>query len=342
MTGAKTTGANRTVLVTGGAGFIGSHTCKRLAQRGWLPVSYDNLQTGHAASVLWGPLERGDILDRARLAAVLATHRPAALVHCAGAAYVGDSSVDPATYYETNVVGSLVLLNAARQAGVDRVIFSSSCAVYGESDGRTLDETHPQAPISPYGFTKLAVERMLRDFHAAYGLRSIALRYFNAAGADPQGELGEDHDPETHLIPLVIKAGLGMAPPITVFGRDYATPDGTCVRDFIHVTDIASGHVLALERFAGDVGSAAFNLGTGQGFSVQTVIDRVSDLLGRRVPTRDSVRRPGDPAVLLATPARARAELGRAPEHSRLDTILQTALAWVSRRADSEVAAVDL
>ncbi len=329
---------NRTVLVTGGAGFIGSHTCKLLARRGWHPVAYDDLQTGHAASVKWGALEVGSIADAARLDAVFATHRPAALIHFAASAYVGESNVNPEKYYENNVAGSLSLFKAARRHGVDKIIFSSSCAVYGERQDTEFHEAHPQAPINPYGFTKHAVERMLRDFHSAYGTRSIALRYFNAAGADPDGELGEDHDPETHLIPLVIKAGLGTAAPVTVFGRDYATPDGTCVRDFIHVTDLAAAHVLALDRFDGEVGASAYNLGTGHGYSVQEIIGQVSAVIGRPVPYRNAPRRPGDPAVLVASAKLALAGLGWRPVHSDIGTILTTAHAWFAKKAETTFA----
>ncbi|MBM3560968.1 MAG: UDP-glucose 4-epimerase GalE, partial [Alphaproteobacteria bacterium] len=263
-----------TVLVTGGAGYIGSHACKALAQAGWQPVAYDNLVYGHPWAVKWGPLERGDILDAARLDAVLAQYKPKAVMHFAAFAYVGESVVDPAKYYTNNIYGTQMLLDAARRAGIDRFVFSSTCATYGLPQRETLDEAHPQAPINPYGFTKLVVERMLADYRAAYGLRSIALRYFNAAGADPDGEIGESHDPETHLLPLLLGAGLGRRPAITVFGRDYATPDGTCIRDYIHVADLAAAHVAAVERLEGEPLRPAYNLGTGNGHSVQQVIDR--------------------------------------------------------------------
>ena len=319
---------NQTVLVTGGAGYIGSHTCKMLASNGWLPLTYDNLETGHAQAVKWGPLEYGDINDAARLDAVLAMHKPQAIIHFAASAYVGESYVNPAKYYQNNVAGSLSLLNAARRAGIDQIVFSSSCATYGVCQRPILDETHPQAPINPYGFTKLVIERMLEDFHTAYRMQSIALRYFNAAGADAGGELGENHDPETHLIPLMIAAGLGRTPPIMVFGRDYDTPDGTCIRDYVHVTDLAAAHVMALKRFETRVGCAAYNVGTGQGYSVQDILDRTSVLLGRAVPYLDAPRRPGDPAMLVAAAQRARAELGWEPRHSDIDNILKTAVAW--------------
>ena len=321
-----------TVLVTGGAGYIGSHACKALAQAGWFPVAYDNLVYGHPWAVKWGPLERGDIMDAARLDAVLARHKPVAVMHFAAFAYVGESVSDPAKYYANNVYGTQMLLDAARRAGIDRVVFSSTCATYGLPVREMLDEAHPQAPINPYGFTKLVVERMLADYRAAYGLRSIALRYFNAAGADPEGEIGEAHDPETHLIPLLLGAGLGRRPAITVFGRDYATPDGTCIRDYIHVTDLASAHVAAVERLAGEPVRPAYNLGTGTGHSVQQVIDRAGAVIGQPVPHKDGARRPGDTDRLVAAAALAKAELGWQPRHSDLDTILKTALAWETRQ----------
>jgi len=321
-----------TVLVTGGAGYIGSHACKALARAGWQPVAYDNLVYGHPRAVKWGPLERGDILDAARLDAVLAQYKPKAVMHFAAFAYVGESVTDPAKYYTNNIYGTQMLLDAARRAGIDRFVFSSTCATYGLPQRETLDEAHPQAPINPYGFTKLVVERMLADYRSAYGLRSIALRYFNAAGADPDGEVGESHDPETHLIPLLLGAGLGRRPAITVFGRDYATPDGTCIRDYIHVADLASAHVAAVERLEGEPARPAYNLGTGNGHSVQQVIDRAGALIGQPVPHKDGPRRPGDPDRLVAAAALAHAELGWQPRHSDLDTILKTALAWETRQ----------
>lgn len=321
----------KTILVTGGAGYIGSHTCKALAASGWLPVAYDNLSTGHGWAVKWGPLERGELSDGERLDAVLAQYRPEAIVHFAASAYVGESYTDPAKYYQNNVVGSLSLLNAARRAGVMRIVFSSSCATYGMQQAPSLDETHPQAPINPYGFTKLAVEHMLRDFAAAYGMGSIALRYFNAAGADAQGEAGEVHDPETHLIPLVLGAGLGTRPPVTVFGTDYNTADGTCVRDYIHVSDLAAGHVAALENLVAGPHSRAYNLGVGRGYSVRDIIDRSAALLGRPVPHVIAGRRPGDPDSLVCNADRARTELGWQAVQSDLDNILSTAIAWAAR-----------
>jgi len=321
------------ILVTGGAGFIGSHTCKLLAAAGWLPVTYDNLSTGHRSHVKWGPLEVGDIADAARLDEVMARHRPVAVIHFAASAYVGEGNVNPAKYYANNVCGSLSLLNAMRRNEIDQIVFSSSCATYGMKQQPLIDEDHPQQPINTYGFTKLVVEHMLRDYQRAYGLRSIALRYFNAAGADPDGDLRENHDPETHLIPLVLAAGLGTRPPVTVLGRDYNTPDGTCIRDYVHVTDIARAHVAALPVLAGQSGMRVYNLATGRGYSVQDIIDRSGVVLGRKVPYIDAPRRLGDPDILVADGKRAFDELGWKPEFSDLDRILSTAAASMTSNA---------
>lgn len=238
--------SNNNILVTGGAGYIGSHTCKALAQAGFTPVSYDNLVYGHRWAVRWGPLEEGDIGDRARLDAVLERYRPAAVMHFAAYAYVGESVLDPGKYYRNNVAGTLTLLEAMRDHGVGHVVFSSTCATYGEPERVPIDEDHPQRPINPYGASKQMIERMLGDFAAAHGLGWIALRYFNAAGADPNSEIGEQHDPETHLIPLALDVAASARPSITIYGDDYETPDGTCIRDYIHVSDLADAHVLAL------------------------------------------------------------------------------------------------
>src|SRR6266850_2121298 len=253
----------KNVLVTGGAGYIGSHTCKVLAKEGYQPIAFDNLSSGHTWAAKWGPLETGDILDRAALDRVIEKYRPSACLHFAAFAYVGESVTDPGKYYRNNVVGSLTLLEALRDHGVDQFVLSSTCATYGVPDKVPIDETLPQSPINAYGASKLMVERMLADFHAAHRLRSIPLRYFNAAGADSDGEIGEDHDPETHLIPLVLRTALGQRPSVAVYGADYPTPDGTCVSDYVHVADLADAHVGAL-RFLEERGvSDRFNLGTG-------------------------------------------------------------------------------
>ncbi|MET0274576.1 MAG: UDP-glucose 4-epimerase GalE [Phenylobacterium sp.] len=319
------------VLVTGGAGYIGSHACKALAAAGFEPITYDNLVYGHEWAVKWGPLERGDILDRARLDEVMARYQPAAVLHFAAFAYVGESVVDPAKYYRNNVLGTLSLLDAMRDGGIRRLVFSSSCATYGAPQRVPIREEDPQNPINPYGATKLMVERMLADYGPAYGLESVALRYFNAAGADPDGEVGEDHDPETHLIPLVLDAAAGVRPHVTVFGSDYDTADGTCVRDYVHVSDIAEAHVLALRALERGGLRQAYNLATGVGTSVAEVIAGVERVTGRKVPVVMGERRAGDPAVLLADPARAQADLNWTPAHPKIDQMIETAWAWRQR-----------
>jgi UDP-arabinose 4-epimerase len=324
------------ILVTGGAGYIGSHTCKALSRAGFTPVTYDNLVYGHEWAIKWGPFERGDILDAARLAKVIAAYRLAAVIHFAAFAYVGESVEDPAKYYRNNVVGTLSLLDAVRQGGVDKIVFSSTCATYGVPDTIPISEDASQSPINPYGASKLMIERILADYGAAYGLKSVALRYFNAAGADPDGELGEDHDPETHLIPLVLAVAAGRRPHITVFGNDYDTSDGTCIRDYIHVSDLADAHVLAMKGLEnGAPLRPAYNLGTGQGISVAEVIDVARKVTGRDIRVVNGPRRPGDPAALLANPTCARTDLAWAPRHTAIDNMIQTAWRWSMRNAQS-------
>lgn len=318
----------RAVLVTGGAGYIGSHTCKALARAGYLPVSYDNLCNGHGWAVKWGPLERGDLLDSERLAAVLAHWQPLAVVHFAAFAYVGESVDKPGLYYRNNVVGSLNLLQAMHAQGVRRIVFSSTCATYGQPEALPIVEATPQRPINPYGASKLMVERMLADFGTAHGLAWTALRYFNAAGADAEGETGECHNPETHLIPLVLDAAAGLRPHITVFGTDYDTPDGTCVRDYIHVSDLADAHVRALDATGRDGVTGAFNLGNGLGFSVRQVIDTAQQVTGRPVPVQWGPRRAGDPPALVSDASLARRVLGWVPQTPDLEGIVRTAWAW--------------
>ncbi len=322
-----------TILVTGGAGYIGSHACKALAAAGYLPVVYDNLVYGHERAVQWGPLERGDLLDIDRLAAVLSHYRPIAVMHFAAYAYVGESVIDPGKYYRNNVSGSLALLQTMHEQGVDKLIFSSTCATYGNPLHEVLDESHPQAPINPYGQSKLMVETMLRDFDRAHGLRSIALRYFNAAGADVEGMIGEDHDPETHLIPLALGAAAGKRGPLTVFGTDYPTPDGTCIRDYIHVQDLADAHVCALQALERGVSSGAYNLGTGKGSSVKEVIDAIERITGKSVLHIFGERRKGDPARLVADAALFQREFGWRPVQSDLPTIIRSAWLWANRTA---------
>lgn len=316
------------ILVTGGAGYIGSHTAKLLAAAGHQPVIFDDMSHGHDWAVKWGPLERGSLANPARLAEVFASRNVDAVVHFAASALVGESMSDPAKYFRNNTVGTLNLLDAMRQAGVGTIVFSSTCATYGDPVRVPIDETHPQSPVNPYGESKLMVEKMLRWHGEAFGLRWMALRYFNAAGADPEGEIGEDHDPESHLIPLVVGAAQGRRPPVKIFGTDYATPDGTAIRDYIHVTDLADAHLRALDRLRGGTPSQAINLGTGRGHSVREVVDTVSRVSGKAVPAVESARRPGDPPELVAAPARARDVLGWSCQYSDLETIVRHAWTW--------------
>lgn len=316
------------ILVTGGAGYIGSHTCKALAAAGYLPVTIDNLVYGHEWAVKWGPFERGDVGDSDFLRDIIRRHRIAAVVHFAAYAYVGESMTEPGKYFRNNVINSLSLLEAMHASGVKNLVFSSTCATYGVPEQIPIGEDHPQHPVNPYGESKLFVERAMQWYGQAHGLRSVALRYFNAAGADPDGEIGEDHDPETHLIPLTIAAALGQGPSLRIFGTDYPTPDGTAIRDYVHVTDLASAHVKALEYLQRGGESTALNLGTGTGHSVREVVAAVERASSRTVPTLESPRRPGDPPQLVAAPGRTREVLGWQPLFSDIDTIVSTALRW--------------
>lgn len=316
------------VLVTGGAGYIGSHACKALASAGYTPIAYDNLVYGHDWAVKWGPLVRGDILDQRGLSDALDHYKPIAVMHFAAFAYVGESVSDPSKYYRNNLVGTLSLLDAMKSAGIDRLVFSSTCATYGEPRVTPISEDQLQAPINPYGASKLMVERVLADYAVAYGLKSVALRYFNAAGADPDGEIGEDHDPETHLIPLVLDAAAGKRRGVTVFGDDYETSDGTCVRDYIHVSDLAEAHVQALTRLQAGQLRPAYNLGTGEGVSVAQVIEAARRVTGRDIEVSIGARRPGDPDRLLADPARARQDLQWRPSYPSIDAIVASAWQW--------------
>lgn len=318
----------KSVLVAGGAGYIGSHTCKALAAAGYVPVTFDNLVHGHRDAVRWGPLVEADLGDRRTLERVLREHRISAVVHFAAYAYVGESMSDPGRYFHNNVTCSLNLLDAMHATGVRRLVFSSTCATYGIPDVVPITEDTPQRPVNPYGESKLMVERAMHWHGVAHGLRAIALRYFNAAGADAAGDLGERHDPETHLVPLAIDAALGLAPPLRVMGTDYDTPDGTAVRDYIHVTDLANAHVRALAHLERGGASAALNLGTGHGHSVRDVIAMVERVTGLKVPRIDAPRRAGDPPALVAAPGQAKALLGWQPTCSDLETIVRTATAW--------------
>jgi UDP-arabinose 4-epimerase len=319
-----------TVLVTGGAGYIGSHACKALAAAGYTPVVYDNLSRGFEWAVKWGPFERGELLDQPRIEAVIHRHKPVAVMHFAAFAYVGESVADPAIYYRNNVVGSLALLAAMRAGGVDRLVFSSSCTTYGVRGAEPIGEDTPQAPVNPYGVTKLLIEQAMRDYSAAYGLRAVAMRYFNAAGADPDGEIGEAHDPETHLIPLVLEAAAGGTP-LTVFGDDYPTPDGTCIRDYVHVSDLATAHVAACETMEREDGFRAYNLGTGHGLSNMEIIAAARRSTGAEIPVKMGPRRAGDPPELTADPRKAGRELGWTPRLSSVDDIIDTAWRWRQR-----------
>lgn len=317
-----------TILVTGGAGYIGSQTCKALARAGYNPVVLDNMVYGHEWAVRWGELARGDILDENFLDQAFLTYTPRAVMHFAAYAYVGESVTDPQKYYRNNVGGSLCLLEAMRRHGCHRIVFSSTCATYGTPHHIPIPETHARHPVNPYGWSKLMIEQMLQDFDAAYGMRHVALRYFNAAGADPEGEVGEDHEPETHLLPLAVQAALGLRGPLTIFGQDYPTPDGTAIRDYIHVVDLARAHVTALDYLLAGSPSNAFNLGTGQGHSVQEVLDMVCQVGGKNVPAIHGPRRAGDPPALVAVADKARAVLDWQPERADLKDIVQTAWDW--------------
>jgi UDP-arabinose 4-epimerase len=322
-----------TVLVTGGAGYIGSHTCKALAQAGYTPVVYDSLSRGNAWAAKWGPLEIGDLMDGERLRDVMRAHRPMGVIHFAAFAYVGESMSDPLLYYRNNLGGTMTLLRAMAAEGVDRLVFSSTCATYGTPETNPIREDMPQTPINPYGQSKLMVEQILRDCARASGLNAVALRYFNAAGADAGGEIGEAHDPETHLITLALGAAQGSAPALTVFGDDHDTPDGTCIRDYIHVADLADAHVRALGHADGNTGFAAFNLGTGTGVSIRELIAAAQEITGHAVPHSVGPRRAGDPAALVSDPTLAFETLGWKARHSDLHNILSTAWAWMEHRA---------
>ena len=325
------------ILVTGGAGYIGSHTCKALARSGVEPVVYDDLSNGHAEAVRWGPLVRGDVRDPDRLAQTMRAYGVSGVVHFAGLIEVGRSMHRPDLYWDHNVNGVAAVLSAMRKADVGRLIFSSTAAVYGTPGGLApLSETDVLSPINPYGDSKLAGERMIAASCAAFGIEAVALRYFNASGADPDGELGEAHDPETHLIPLAIEAALSGARPLTVFGVDFPTPDGSCVRDYVHVVDLARAHVLALGLAVGDGGFEAMNLGRGRGASVLEVIEAVRKACGRAPAYAVGPRRAGDPPVLIADAARARARLGWRPQFEDFQTIVDSAVAWRKDRRFGE------
>lgn len=319
------------ILIVGGAGYIGSHMTKFLRQRGYVPVVLDNLTSGHRNALLGAEFIEGDISNQALLKQVLATQNISAVMHFASHISVGESTAEPEKYYTNNVTNTLRLLDAMHKADVHHFIFSSSAAIYGEPKYTPIDETHPKNPLSPYGHSKLMVEQILADFSNAYGFKYASLRYFNAAGADPDGELGEQHIPETHLIPLILQAAAGLHENITIFGTDFDTPDGTCIRDYIHVTDLCHAHLLALEQLLAGSPSAAYNLGNGNGFSVQQVIDTALTVTGRTIQVRHGQRRHGDPGTLVADASRARQLLGWSPQYSDLNIIIEHAWRWQCR-----------
>lgn len=320
--------AHRVVLVTGGAGYIGSHACKALKAAGYLPVTFDNLATGWRDAVKFGPLEEGDLADRSRIDQVFARWNPVAVMHFAAISLVGDAMRDPGRYWRVNVLGALNLIEASVAAGCRDFVFSSTCATYGDHDGVVLDEDTPQLPLNAYGKSKLAIEQMLGDFAASHGLNPVIFRYFNVAGADPEGEVGEFHRPETHLIPLMLDAIDGRRPALTVFGTDYPTRDGTCIRDYVHVTDLVDAHVAGLKWLEAGRGARVFCLGTGTGFTVREVIEQSRSVTNREVPVIWGERRAGDAVALVCGSERARRDLGWQPVRSTLARMIADAWRW--------------
>ncbi|WP_291728175.1 UDP-glucose 4-epimerase GalE [Leisingera sp. F5] len=316
------------ILVTGGAGYIGSHACKALKAAGYTPVTYDNLVTGWQNAVKFGPFEKGDLNDRARLDEVFAKYQPAAVMHFAALSQVGEAMNEPGRYWANNTGGSLNLIEAAVAAGCLDFVFSSTCATYGEHDNVVLDENTPQLPLNAYGASKRAVEDILKDFGASNGLRSVIFRYFNVAGADPEAEVGEFHRPETHLVPLVLDAVAGKRDALTIFGTDYDTPDGTCIRDYVHVCDLVDAHVLGLKWLEAGKESQVFNLGTGSGFSVREVMDKAEAVTGQKVPCNTGERRAGDCTKLVSGSTRAVTDLGWEPRRSTLEVMIADAWEW--------------
>ena len=324
----------KNILVVGGAGYIGSHMAKYLSKKGYMPIVLDNLVCGHRRAVKYGPFFEGSMNDPSLLEKIFSDYPISAVMHFAAFCYVNESIEQPAKYYQNNVANTLALLEVMVERNIDNFIFSSSCAIYGEPVETPMSEDHPQRPINPYGRTKLVVEQMLHDFRQAYGLESVCLRYFNAAGADHDGELGEDHDPETHLIPLVLKTALGQQPYINIFGDDYPTPDGTCIRDYIHIEDLAQAHLLALERLLTELPGGQYNLGNDTGYSVKQVIDIARSVTKEEIPAKVVERRPGDPAVLISSSEKAMKDLGWKPKFPDLETIMETAWAWHKNHPD--------
>ena len=316
------------ILVTGGAGYVGSHVCKELARSGMTPITYDNLERGNNWAIQWGPFVEGNIQDKEKLKETFLKYEPVAIMHFAAYAYVGESTENPAIYYKNNLEGSLSLLDAAMGCGIENFIFSSSCATYGVPTTPLIGENHTQNPINPYGKSKLMVEHILQDYGKSYNLNYAILRYFNAAGADREGDIGEHHTPETHLIPLAIKAAMGNASILSIFGGDYDTPDGTCIRDYIHVTDLASAHVAALKNIIRDGSSFVLNLGTENGTSVFEILNTIKEVTGLAVPLQMQKRRAGDPPMLVASASQANSVLNWKPGHSEITNIIETAYNW--------------
>ena len=316
------------ILVVGGAGYIGSHMCKYLSKNNYLPIVLDNLSLGHREAVKWGPLFEGNLDNQSLLKTIFLQHDIKAVMHFAAFCYVGESVLQPLKYYQNNISSTLGLLEGMKNAGVDKLIFSSTCATYGEPDFLPITEKHPQNPINPYGQSKLMMEKIFADLDKAHGLKTICLRYFNAAGADPDGELGEDHDPETHLLPLVLQTALEQRKELTIFGNDYPTEDGTCVRDYIHITDLAQAHYLSLQHLLQGGQSDQYNLGNGNGYSVLNVLKTAKQVTGKKIPYKFADRRPGDPAVLIGSSKKAALDLGWTPQHADLGVILETAWKW--------------
>lgn len=319
---------NKNILVTGGAGYIGSHVCKALSEKGYTPITYDNLCSGNQNAVNWGPFEEGDIRDVQRLRSVIQTYKPCAVMHFAALIQVGQSVVDPALYYHNNVYGSICLLEEMREAGIKNIVCSSTAAVYGTPKSVPIAEDAPKAPINPYGQSKLMMEHIIEDYSKAYGTQFAVLRYFNAAGADPQAQAGTAYKVDTHIIPLLMRVASGLMPEIKLFGEDYDTEDGTAVRDYVHITDLAQAHILALEHIMSGQGNIAVNIGNSTGYSVAQVIEAAKRITKKTIPVLKSPRREGDPAVLIADSARAKSILNWKPTHSDLDTIVETAWKW--------------
>lgn len=326
------------ILVTGGAGYIGAHACKTLAQAGYEPVVYDDLSGGYAAFVRWGELVQGNILDTERLTALMRRFKPLGVIHFASFIQVGESMLFPGKYYRNNALGSLSILEAMRAAGVENIVVSSTAAVYGEPEAVPIPEGSPLAPVNPYGASKAMMERFLDDYEAAHGFHAAALRYFNAAGADPDGEIGERHRPETHLIPRVFMAAAREIPALRLFGDDYPTPDGTCIRDYIHVSDLATAHLAALEKLLGGARGLKVNLGTGRGYSVRQIIDESRRVTGLEIPCSIEPRRAGDAPSLVAQAALAKEILGWQASCSSLENIIATAWAWFLQDRENRLA----